>query len=132
MRCELVPTLPYGVGHPRRTRPTPVPKRARPRALDTGATARRDRADRSTPRRSGVLEWVRPEADPPSLRVPGRCPGWTYQILATWVKDSSTGVSRPKIDTSTLSFWVSGLISLTVAGSVANGPSITVTDSPTS
>src|SRR5204863_3811990 len=41
------------------------------------------------------------------------------------------GVSRPKIDTSTLSFWVSGLISFTVAGSVANGPSITVTDSPT-
>jgi hypothetical protein len=31
-----------------------------------------------------------------------------------------------------LSFWVSGLISLTVAGSVANGPSITVTDWPTS
>ena len=36
------------------------------------------------------------------------------------------------MDTSTLSFWVSGLISFTVAGSVANGPSITVTDSPTS
>lgn len=45
---------------------------------------------------------------------------------------SSTGVSLPKIDTSTLSFWVSGLISLTVAGSVANGPSMTVTDSPMS
>src|SRR5215467_8824468 len=41
-------------------------------------------------------------------------------------------ISRQKIDTSTLSFWVSGLISFTVAGSVANGPSITVTDSPTS
>src|SRR5262250_468401 len=54
------------------------------------------------------------------------------QILETWSKESSTGVSRPKIDTSTLSFWVSGLISFTVAGSVANGPSITVTDSPTS
>src|SRR6202012_4338998 len=54
------------------------------------------------------------------------------QILATWSKESSTGVSRPKIDTSTLSFWVSALISFTVAGSVANGPSITVTDSPTS
>ncbi|SCE96315.1 hypothetical protein GA0070216_103391 [Micromonospora matsumotoense] len=26
------------------------------------------------------------------------------QILATWLKFSSTGVSRPKIDTSTLSF----------------------------
>src|SRR5262245_8819266 len=54
------------------------------------------------------------------------------QSLETWSNESSTGVSRPKIDTSTLSFWVSGLISLTVAGSVANGPSITVTDSPTS
>src|SRR5436190_497234 len=52
------------------------------------------------------------------------------QILVTWSKESSTGVSRPKIDTRTLSFCVSGLISLTVAGSVANGPSMTVTDSP--
>src|ERR1700760_4120445 len=42
------------------------------------------------------------------------------QILVTWSNDSSTGASRPKMDTSTLSFWVSGLISLTVAGSVAN------------
>ena len=37
------------------------------------------------------------------------------QILATWLKDSSTGVSRPKIETSTLSFWVSALISEIVA-----------------
>jgi hypothetical protein len=42
------------------------------------------------------------------------------------LKDSSTGVSRPKIDTSTLSFWLSRLISLIVAGRVANGPSVTV------
>src|SRR5262249_22024569 len=55
-----------------------------------------------------------------------------FQILETWLNDSSTGVSRPKIETRTLSFWASALISLTVAGSVANGPSITVTDSPTS
>src|SRR5215471_2787308 len=48
--------------------------------------------------------------------------GRRRQILLTWSKDSSTGVSRPKIETSTLSFWVSGLISFTVAGSVANGP----------
>src|SRR5205807_9177674 len=54
------------------------------------------------------------------------------QILATWLNESSTGVSRPKIDTSTLSFWPSALTSLIVAGNVANGPSITVTDSPTS
>src|SRR5918994_990336 len=54
------------------------------------------------------------------------------QILATWLNDSSTGVSRPKMETSTCSFCCSALISLIVAGSVANGPSITVTDSPTS
>src|SRR5687767_12030177 len=54
------------------------------------------------------------------------------QILLTWVNDSSTGVSRPKIDTSTCSFCCSALISLMVAGRVANGPSMTVTDSPTS
>src|SRR5258708_29820021 len=40
--------------------------------------------------------------------------------------------SRPKMDTRTLSFWVTELTSSTVAGNVANGPSITVTDSPTS
>ncbi len=45
---------------------------------------------------------------------------------------SSTGVSRPKIDTRTLSLWESTLISEIDAGSVANGPSMTVTDSPTS
>src|SRR3954468_22038181 len=54
------------------------------------------------------------------------------QILATWLNESSTGVSRPKIDTSTLSFWASGLISEMVAGRVSNGPSMTVTVSPTS
>src|SRR5690606_5992963 len=54
------------------------------------------------------------------------------QIFETWLNDSSTGVSRPKIETSTLSFCDSGLISLTEAGSVANGPSMTVTDSPIS
>ena len=36
------------------------------------------------------------------------------------------------METSTLSFWVSGLISEIVAGRVSNGPSMTVTDSPTS
>src|SRR5450756_1405302 len=53
------------------------------------------------------------------------------QILATWLNDSSTGVSRPKIETSTFSFCPSALISEIVAGSVSNGPSVTVTDSPT-
>src|SRR5699024_1094630 len=76
-------------------------------------------------------------ADPPSLRRPGGGPGALVrrtdgrdQILATWWKDNSTGVSRPKIDTRTFSFWVSALISLTVAGRVADGPSMTVTALP--
>jgi hypothetical protein len=55
----------------------------------------------------------------------------TY-IFVTWSKDSSTGVSRPDMDTSTLSLRISGLISLTVAGSVANRPSMTMTGSPIS
>src|SRR4051812_44123388 len=56
---------------------------------------------------------------------------WRRQILATWLNSSSTGVSRPKIDTSTLRRWASRFTSLIVAGRVANGPSVTVTDSPT-
>ena len=48
--------------------------------------------------------------------------------MLTWLNDSSTGVSRPKIETSTFSFCASMLISLIVAGRVANGPSMTVTD----
>ena len=54
------------------------------------------------------------------------------QIFSTWLKFSSTGVSRPKIDTRTLTLRCSALTSLMEAGSVANGPSMTVTDSPTS
>ena len=38
------------------------------------------------------------------------------QILETWEKASSTGVSRPKIETSTLSFWASTLTSEMLAG----------------
>src|SRR5699024_3211730 len=53
------------------------------------------------------------------------------QILATWSNASSTGVSRPKMDTRTSSFWASEWISEIVAGMVSKGPSMTVTDSPT-
>src|SRR3569833_529112 len=52
------------------------------------------------------------------------------QILEAWLDDSSTGVSRPKIETSTMSFCASALISMTVAGSVANGPSMTGAGAP--
>ena len=48
--------------------------------------------------------------------------------MATWLKFSSTGVSRPKIETSTFNFCWSALISLIEAGSDANAPSVTVTD----
>src|SRR3954452_10068002 len=56
--------------------------------------------------------------------------GVLVQILETWLNDSSTGVSRPKIETRTCSFCCSALISLIVAGSVAHGPSMTVTALP--
>src|SRR4051812_8567367 len=75
----------------------------------------------------------------PVLRSPRTCRGrgdcgrtGGRQILETWLNDSSTGVSRPKIDTRTFSFCPSTLTSEIVAGSVANGPSMTVTDSPIS
>src|SRR4028119_2519997 len=77
--------------------------------------------------------WNGPGAGSRPGRSEGRgAPGSSDYNLATWVNDSSTGVSRPKIETSTCSFACSALISLMVAGRVANGPSMTVTDSPTS
>lgn len=51
--------------------------------------------------------------------------------FSTWSKPSSTGVSRPKMDTSTVSFCVVGSTSEITAGIVVNGPSVTVTWSPT-
>src|SRR5699024_5202149 len=50
------------------------------------------------------------------------------QILATWSNASSTGVSRPKMDTRTSSFWASEWISEIVAGMVSKGPSMTQAD----
>src|SRR3954470_7789217 len=76
------------------------------------------------------LRLLRPSRTCQQARANGRADD--RQILDTWLNDSSTGVSRPKIDTRTFSFWPSALTSLIVAGSVANGPSMTVTDSPTS
>src|SRR5690606_40533061 len=56
---------------------------------------------------------------PAVARAPASSAGLVdRQILETWWKPSSTGVSRPKIDTSTLSFWATGLTSEIVAGSV--------------
>src|SRR3954453_1111864 len=54
------------------------------------------------------------------------------QTFWIWEKLSSTGVSRPKISTSALTRWASALISVIVAWSVANGPSTTITESPSS
>src|SRR3954470_7979292 len=76
------------------------------------------------------LRLLRPSRTCQQARANGRADD--RQILDTWLNDSSTGVSRPKIDTSTFRFCASALTSLIVAGSVANGPSMTVTDSPTS
>ena len=52
--------------------------------------------------------------------------------FSTWAKSSSTGVARPKIDTRTLTFCLSGFTSSTVAEKFANGPSMTRTVSPAS
>src|SRR5215211_3490512 len=50
-----------------------------------------------------------------------------------WIcgKVRSTGVSRPRISTSALSRWLFTLISVIVAWTPANGPSTTMTESPT-
>src|SRR5215203_6266723 len=49
----------------------------------------------------------------------------------TWGKVRSTGVSRPRISTSAFSRWLLTLISVIVAWTPANGPSTTMTESPT-
>src|SRR3954452_9548918 len=52
------------------------------------------------------------------------------QIFLTWSKPTSTGVSRPKIDTRTLSFEASWLISEISPEKSDSGPEMTLTDSP--
>ena len=56
-----------------------------------------------------------------AARVEAR--GGVY-AFSTWAKSSSTGVARPKIDSETLTFCLSGFTSSTVAEKFANGPSI--------
>src|SRR5512133_2159191 len=53
-------------------------------------------------------------------------------VFSTCMKSSSTGVARPKIDTSTRTLPLSGLTSSTVPLKFENGPSITRTWSPSS
>src|SRR5918994_150638 len=62
----------------------------------------------------------------------GPCRVDAGQSLATLLNSSSTGVSRPKMLTSTLSLSWSSLISMTSPEKSANGPSLTRTVSPTS
>src|SRR3954453_13290195 len=52
------------------------------------------------------------------------------QIFLTWSKPTSTGVSRPKIETRTLSFDASWLISEISPEKSDSGPEMTLTDSP--
>src|SRR5206468_8328323 len=58
--------------------------------------------------------------------------GSRVYAFSTWEKSSSTDVARPNIDSETLSFCLSDLTSSTVAEKLANGPSITRTESPVS
>src|SRR5438132_1613070 len=60
----------------------------------------------------------------------GRDALFGHQSFATWLKSSSTGVSRPKMLTRTLSFIWSSLISAICPEKSANGPSRTRTVSP--
>src|ERR1700722_5060653 len=65
----------------------------------------------------------------PYLGLPGIRRAYS---LATWLNSSSTGVSRPKMLTRTLSLSWSSLISAICPEKSANGPSLTRTVSPTS
>src|SRR5439155_12019518 len=67
-----------------------------------------------------------------SDRPPARLVSAVPQTFATWSKDSSTGVSRSKMLTNTLSFAWSALISLIVPLKSANGPLMMRTTSPSS
>src|SRR4051794_20506771 len=60
-------------------------------------------------------------------REPGERRTGGAHSFSTWRKSSSTGVSRPKMLTSTLSLLRSGLTSSTVPMNSANGPSVTRT-----
>lgn len=81
-------------------------------------------ASSTTRRISLAMKNAQPYED--GLRV--ALPNYTVQTsFSTCSKPSSTGVSRPKIDTSTVSFCVDGSTSDTTADIVANGPSVTVT-----
>src|SRR5512142_1523131 len=53
-------------------------------------------------------------------------------VFSTCMKSSSTGVARPKMDTSTRSLPFSGFTSSTVPLKFENGPSMTRTESPSS
>src|SRR5205809_1904594 len=53
-----------------------------------------------------------------------------FTSFSIWRKSSSTGVSRPKIDTRTLTLLRSGLTSSTTPCRSVNGPSVTRTASP--
>src|SRR3954449_13380667 len=63
------------------------------------------------------------------IRARAGCP--QDQIFFTWSKPTSTGVSRPKMDTSTLSLAPSSLISEISPEKSDRGPETTLTDSPT-
>src|SRR5437868_11443450 len=67
---------------------------------------------------------------PPPLQKQGRRQG--HLTLSTCSNSSSTGVARPKIDTDTLTRPRSKSNSSTTPLKLANGPSSTLTESPTS
>src|SRR3954467_3637070 len=91
-------------------------------------------------RHPSLLRWSeRPESAllpyAPRLRAPpvaGKAGSSCSQVFSTCMKSSSTGVARPKMDTSTLTRPLSGFTSSTVPLKFENGPSTTLTLSPSS
>src|SRR4051794_17298607 len=93
-----------------------------------------DQADQGR-RAEGLLQQVeaRGRRDAPVWRVIRACGGRgiDHQIFLTWSNPTSTGVSRPKIETSTFSLLASSLISAISPEKSDSGPETTLTDSPT-
>src|SRR5699024_6175288 len=115
--------------------PVPLPWPRGRTCGDTGATLESLRATgvQSQSDRSAHRADRQTSSPPAQAAERARRAGSARQsIFSTCVKPNSTGVSRPKIETSTLSFCAAASTSEILAGSVANGPSMTVTDSPTS
>src|SRR5215212_7846031 len=119
-----------------------------PRAVPTGGAGVADAAFKATLTRAatffflggilvGSFFWAIAGGCPQLWSGSGRSDPVDVRVVVAdhtfWTcgKVRSTGVSRPRISTSALSRWLLTLISVIVAWTPANGPSTTMTESPT-